>query len=111
MCTWLMPSTQWYFCSATASKPPSSPMPTNAGLSLPRPSTVVPGRMCSSWSSSMTPLRSLTGTTLALKRPSAQALAARSWERTAYWSTSSRLKPSIVAMRSAPMPWGTKYVS
>ena len=33
------------------------------GLSLPRLSSVVPGRMCSSWSSTTSPLRSLTGTT------------------------------------------------
>ena len=108
MWTWLMFSTQWYFCSATASKPPISPMPANAGLSLPRLSSVVPGRMCSSWSSSTIPLRSLTGTTDLAKRPSAHAVAARSWDMTAYASTSSRVKPSMVAIRSALMPWGTK---
>ncbi len=44
-------------------------------------------------------------------RPSFQAAAARSWERAAYSSTSRREKPSMVAMRSAPMPCGTKLVA
>ena len=48
--TWSIFSTQWYFCSATASKPPISPIAANDGLSLPSVSTVVPGRMNSSWS-------------------------------------------------------------
>ena len=46
--TWLIFSTQWYFCSATASKPPISPIAANDGLSLPSVSTVVPGRTNSS---------------------------------------------------------------
>ncbi|CFS64214.1 Uncharacterised protein [Mycobacterium tuberculosis] len=48
MCTWLIFSTQWYFCSATSSKPPSAARPSKAGFSLARPSLVVSGRMCSS---------------------------------------------------------------
>src|SRR5919197_111845 len=43
-CTWLIFSTQWYFCSATASNPPASPITSNDGFSLPRPSNVEPGR-------------------------------------------------------------------
>ena len=81
------------------------------GLSLARESAVVPGRMCSSWSRTTRPLRSCTGTTERSKRPSFQAAAARSWESAAYSSTSRREKPSMVAMRSAPMPCGTKSVS
>ena len=46
--TWLIFSTQWYFCSATASKPPMSPIAANEGFSCPSVSTVVPGRMNSS---------------------------------------------------------------
>ena len=49
--TWSIFSTQWYFCSATASKPPISPIAANDGLRPPSVSTVVPGRMNSSWSS------------------------------------------------------------
>ncbi|CKS68254.1 Uncharacterised protein [Mycobacterium tuberculosis] len=48
VCTWLIFSTQWYFCSATSSKPPSAARPSKAGFSLARPSLVVSGRMCSS---------------------------------------------------------------
>jgi hypothetical protein len=48
--TWSIASTQWYFCSATASKPPCSPIIANDGLRLASVSTVVPGRMNSSWS-------------------------------------------------------------
>jgi hypothetical protein len=36
-------STQWYFCNATSSNPPISPMPSNAVFSWPRPSRVVSG--------------------------------------------------------------------
>ena len=109
--TWSIFSTQWYFCSATASKPPSSPMVANEGLRAASESAVVPGRMCSSWSRTTRPLRSLTGTTERAKRPSFHASAARSWESAANSSTSRREKPSMVAMRSAPMPCGTKPVS
>ena len=59
----------------------------------------------------MRPLRSLTGTIDFAKRPSSHARAARSCDRTANRSTSSRLTPSIVAIRSAPIPCGTKFVS
>ncbi len=67
--------------------------------------------MNSSWSSTVTPLTSLTGTTERAKRPSAHALAARALDSTAKVSTSSREKPSRVAIRSAPMPWGTNAVA
>ncbi len=83
VCTWLIFSTQWNFCRATASKPPMSPIAANDGGSAPRLSTVVLGRMCSSWSSTMAPLRSTTGTTDLVKRPPLQAAAASCWERTA----------------------------
>ena len=88
--TWSIRSTQWYFCSATASNPPASPILANDGLSAARLSAVVPGRMCSSWSSTVSPLRSRTGTTERSKRPSFQALAARSCDSAAYSSTSRR---------------------
>ena len=81
--TWLIFSTQWYFCSATASKPPMSPIAANEGLRPASVSTVVPGRMNSSWSSTTWSLMSSTGTTEPEKRPSACAVAARSCERTA----------------------------
>ena len=32
--TWSISSIQWYFCSATASKPPISPIAANDGFSL-----------------------------------------------------------------------------
>ena len=48
VCTWSMASTQWYFCSATASNPPCSPIIANEGLRPARVSTVVPRRMNSS---------------------------------------------------------------
>ena len=72
---------------------------------------MVPGRRCSSWSRTTRPARSLTGTTDRSKRPSFQAVAARSWESAAYSSTSRREKPSMVAIRSAPMPCGTKLTA
>ena len=75
MWTWLIFSTQWYFCSATASKPPISPMPAKDGLSPARDSTVVPGRGNSSRSSTMSPLRSRTGTIERAKAPLAMRLA------------------------------------
>ncbi|PSK45521.1 hypothetical protein B0E38_07345 [Streptomyces sp. 111WW2] len=81
------------------------------GFSPARLSAVVPGRMCSSRSRTTSPLRSTTGTTDRLKRPSFQATAARSWDSAAYSSTSRREKPSMVAIRSAPIPCGTKPVS
>ena len=60
-CTWSMRSTQWYFSSATSSKPASRPMSANDGLSPARPSTLVSGRTSSSWSSTTTPLQVLDG--------------------------------------------------
>ncbi|KOV29955.1 hypothetical protein ADK58_08730 [Streptomyces sp. XY152] len=81
--TWSILSTQWCFCSATASKPPSSPGFANEGLRAARLSAVVPGRRCSSRSRTRSPLRSRTGTTERSKRPSFQVAAARSWESAA----------------------------
>ena len=82
--TWSIFSTQWYFCSATASKPPISPIAANEGLSLPSVSTVVPGRMNSSLSRTTFSLRSLTGTTeLSKLAASPGRPAARSCERAA----------------------------
>ena len=61
--TWLIFSTQWYFSSATSSKPASAPIWAKLGLRPASPSGVVSGRISSSWSSTVTPLRSLTGMT------------------------------------------------
>ena len=110
-CTWLIFSTQWYFCSATASKPPMSPMPAKDAGRPPSDSTVVPGRGNSSWSRIGRPLMSTTGITERENAPLAMAFAARSCDSAAKVSTSWRLKPSIVAIRSAPMPCGTKPVA
>ena len=52
-----------------------------------------------------------TGTIERVNRPSFTAAAARSCDMAAYSSTSRREKPSMVAMRSAPMPCGTNPVS
>ena len=76
-------STQWYFCSATASKPPISPICTKEALSWPSDCMSVCGRMCSSLASSVRPLMSLTGTTEFANRPSSQARAARRCDSTA----------------------------
>ena len=65
--TWLIFSTQWYFSSATSSKPASAPIWAKLGLRPARPSTLVSGRISSSWSSTVSPLMSLTGTTEPLK--------------------------------------------
>ncbi len=67
--------------------------------------------MNSSWSRTVIPFSSLTGTTDRAKRPSAHAFAARALLSTAKVSTSSREKPSMVAIRSAPMPCGTNAVA
>ena len=61
--TWSIAGTQWYFSSATSSKPASAPIWAKLGLRPARPSGLVSGRISSSWSSTVTPLRSLTGTT------------------------------------------------
>ena len=47
---------------ATESKPPWSPICANDGLRPASPSTEVSGRICSSWSRTVMPLKSLTGT-------------------------------------------------
>ncbi len=56
------------------------------------------------------PRKSVTGTTEPLKYPAARAAPARCCEVTAKASTSARLNPSSVAIRSAPMPCGTNAV-
>jgi len=104
-------STQWYFCRATASKPPCSPIAANDGVSAAIPSTLALGRISSSWSRTVRPLRSFTGTSERLKYPLACAFAARDCDSTAYVSTSVREKPSSVAIRSAPIPCGTNPVA
>ena len=65
--TWSIFSTQWYFSSATSSKPASAPICANDGLSPARPSTDVSGRISSSWSRIVMPLRSVTGTIASAK--------------------------------------------
>ena len=66
-----------------------------------------PARRNSSWSSTTRPLRSTTGTTDRANAPSAMRLGgARSATRRRSASTSSRVKPSRVAIRSALMPCG-----
>ena len=65
--TWSIFSTQWYFSSATSSKPASRPMSANDGLRAASPSTEVSGRISSSWSRTVTPLMSRTGTTASAK--------------------------------------------
>ena len=82
------------------------PISSKLGASWARPSSVVPGRGNSSWSRATEPSALSTGNTLRSKRPSAMALAARSWLVTASSSQSAREKPSTLAMRSAEMPWG-----
>ncbi len=63
---WRMRSTWGYFCSATASKP-ILPACSNETGSAASASMVVPGRMVSSWSSTVSPTRSITGTMDLLK--------------------------------------------
>ncbi len=111
VCTWLIFSTQWYFCSATALKPPISPRASKDGLRPASDSGVVPGRGNSSWSSTIWPLRSRTGITERLNAPSARAFPARVCDSVAKRSTSWRLMPSMVAIRSALTPCGTKLVA
>ncbi len=65
--TWSIAVTQWYFSSATSSNPASAPIWAKLGLSPASPSGLVSGRMNSSWSSTVTPLRSLTGITASAK--------------------------------------------
>ena len=64
---------------------------------------VVPARGPSSVSTTVSPLRVLTvtGTISSAKRPAAMAARARSWERTAKASASSRVMPSTRATSSA----------
>ena len=81
--TWSIFSIQWYFCRATASKPPISPIAAKLGLRPESVSTVVPGRMNSSLSSTTWSLMSSTGMTDPLNLPASRAAAARSCERAA----------------------------
>ena len=64
--------------------------------------------MNSSRSRTGKPISSITANTERSKRPSACAAAARCWEVSANRSTSSRLQPARVAIKSAPMPCGVK---
>ncbi|SST09473.1 Uncharacterised protein [Acinetobacter baumannii] len=109
VCTCSMRSTWLYLRSAVASKP-ICPIISKLGLSAASPSRVESARMNSSWSSRTMPFWSATGTSDLPNSPSARALAAFCWERRAKASTSARLKPSRVAIRSAPIPCGTKLV-
>ena len=70
----------------------------------------VSGLMKSSRRRMVRPLTSLTGTTDLSNQPESRAWAARFWLSIAKASTSSRDQPSMVAIRSAPMPWGTNPV-
>ena len=65
--TWLIFSTQWYFSSATSSKPASAPIWAKDALRPARPSTLVSGRISSSWSRTVRPFSSLTGMTESAK--------------------------------------------
>ena len=76
-----------------------------------RVSTVESGRMVSSRSSTVIPFMSVTGTTERANRPSCHAAAARRWLCAAKRSSSARLNPSRVAIRSAETPCGTKSVA
>ena len=61
--TWSIFSTQWYFSSATSSKPASAPIWAKRRLEAGQPlDAMVSGRISSSWSRTVRPLRSLTGT-------------------------------------------------
>ena len=95
---------------ATASKP-MAPSCSNEGRSPASASSVVRGLMNSSSSRMVWPRKSFTGTTEPAKKPPSRARAARFCDSTAKPSTSSRAKPSSVAIRSAPTPWGTKSVA
>ena len=88
-----------------------APSCSNEGFRPASASTVVRGLMNSSSSRMVWPRKSCTGTTEPLKWPAARAAAARCCEVTAKASTSARPKPSSVAIRSAPMPCGTKPVA
>ena len=77
VCTWSIFSTAVYLRSATASKPPMSPIVAKDAGSWPSDSTVVPSRTSSSRSPTTTPFRSTTGITERSKYPFAQAFAAR----------------------------------
>ena len=106
-CTWLILSTVVYLRSAVASKP-IWPMVMKLASSLAIASRLALSRMVSSRSSSARPAMSVTGITARLKCPAARAALAFLCELSAKVSTSVRLKPSIVAIRSAPMPCGMK---
>ena len=66
-CTWSIAGTQWYFSSATSSKPASAPIWAKDGLRPARPSTLVSGRTSSSCSRIVRPFLSFTGTIASAK--------------------------------------------
>src|SRR6266511_3208724 len=77
-----------------------------AGLSWDTASSVVPGRICSSRSITISPLRdgTVTGAISSLKRPDFWAASALFWEATANLSCSSRLICHFCATFSAVVP-------
>ena len=101
-------SPPWCTCAARWRRSPSGRWWRSWPPAWPSPR----GSRCRGWSrrrsSSGRPAMSVTGITARLKCPAARAAAARLCELSAKASTSVRLKPSIVAIRSAPMPCGTK---
>ncbi len=102
-------STSVYLDRAIASKP-IFPSAVKLGLSLASAAMSVSGfRKSSRWRTTM-PFSSLTGTTERSNQPLSRACVASFWLRTAKRSTSSRVHPSSVAIRSAPMPCGTNPV-
>src|ERR1044071_8568993 len=84
-----------------------APSWTNAGLSCASDSRVVSARGCSSRASAGEPSSLTTGNSEPSNRLPSMARAAFCWLVSAKRSTSSRLKPSRVAIRSAEMPCGT----
>ena len=85
----------------------AAPIPAKAASSLASASMVAPARGCSSLSRRGLPSRSTTVNRLLAKRFSLIACSALCWLWRAKASQSARVKPSMVAMRSAEMPCGT----
>ena len=84
-------------------------MAANDGLSRASESAVVPGRTCSSWSSTVSPLRSMTGTTERVE-PAVLPRLGGPFLRHGRVLVDVPPAPAArsVAMRSAPIPCGTK---
>ena len=80
------------------------------GASAANAAKSVLGRIYSSRSRIISPFISRTGTIDLANLPSAHATAARRWLSTAKASTISRVNPYFVAIISAEIPCGTKYV-